>query len=120
VYTLNAWSASQDILTIAELTGISSTLKSWYILAIASIVIAGTSIDMIITLSHQQNTSTTNPEQWNDKASRAAASGVAFGFCSFLAATAWILIQYEIIQVCQIAQGGWTEFGTIIVVVATW
>jgi uncharacterized membrane protein len=134
VYTLNAWSASRDILTIAELTGISSTLKSWYILAIASIVIAGTSIDMMITLSNRYNnndnhnyksttttTTSTDTELWkDDEASRAAALGIAFGVCSFLAATTWILIQYEIIQICQITQGGWTEFGTIVVIVAMW
>jgi len=31
VYTLNEWSDSKDILSIAEITGVSCTLKSWWI-----------------------------------------------------------------------------------------
>ena len=41
VYTLNEWSASKDILSIAELTSISSTLKSWWVLFISSLVVRG-------------------------------------------------------------------------------
>jgi hypothetical protein len=39
VYTLNEWSAAKDILSIAELTGLSVTLKSWWLLCLASIVV---------------------------------------------------------------------------------
>ena len=31
VYTLNEWSDSKDILSVAEITGVSCTLKSWWI-----------------------------------------------------------------------------------------
>lgn len=39
IYTLNEWSASKDILSISELTGISATLKSWWLLFLASLVV---------------------------------------------------------------------------------
>lgn len=39
IYTLNEWSASKDILSIAELTGISATLRSWWLLCLTSLVV---------------------------------------------------------------------------------
>jgi len=42
IYTLNEWSASKDILSIAELTGLSATLKSWWILFLSSLVVRST------------------------------------------------------------------------------
>jgi hypothetical protein len=36
LYTLNEWSKAHDILSVSELTGVSATLKSWYIVALAS------------------------------------------------------------------------------------
>ena len=39
IYTLNEWSASKDILSIAELTGLSATLKSWWLLCLTSLVV---------------------------------------------------------------------------------
>jgi hypothetical protein len=36
LYTLNEWSTAHDILSVSELTGVSATLKSWYIVALAS------------------------------------------------------------------------------------
>lgn len=41
VYTLNEWSASKDILSIQELTGLSATLKSWWVLCLTSMVVSG-------------------------------------------------------------------------------
>jgi hypothetical protein len=39
IYTLNEWSASKDILSISELTGLSATLKSWWVLCLTSMVV---------------------------------------------------------------------------------
>jgi hypothetical protein len=39
IYTLNEWSTSKDLLSIAELTGISATLKSWWLLCLTSLVV---------------------------------------------------------------------------------
>ena len=39
IYTLNEWSASKDILSISELTGLSATLKSWWVLMLTSMVV---------------------------------------------------------------------------------
>lgn len=40
IYTLNQWSASKDILSIAELTSLSATLKSWWVLFLSSLVVS--------------------------------------------------------------------------------
>jgi hypothetical protein len=39
IYTLNEWSASKDILSITELTRLSATLKSWWVLTLTSMVV---------------------------------------------------------------------------------
>ena len=39
IYTLNEWSTSKDILSLAEMTGLSATLKSWWILFLSSLVV---------------------------------------------------------------------------------
>lgn len=48
IYTLNEWSDSKDILSIAEITSISPTLKFWWLLFLAACIVFGSCVDVII------------------------------------------------------------------------
>lgn len=94
LYTLNAWSASKDILSFSELTGVSATLKSWYILWVSSMVVLGTSIQVIAV-------------EPKDADQGDAALGLAVGIASTLLSMGWICVHYNFIEFCY--EGGWTE-----------
>ena len=123
LYTLNKYSEARDILTFAEMTSISATLKSWYILFLASLVTTGTSINMFVVLdSDRDDHSTTFPwvsqESLQHDNSRAAAFGTAFGLSSALISLGYILVHYNLIEFC--VEGGWTELSFIAVAVCMW
>jgi hypothetical protein len=111
IYTLNKWSTAKDILSIQELTGVSATLKSWYIVALASMVVMGTSINMLITLGNYSQT-------LENAQTRAAALGIAFGFCSTVMSVFFILTHYNLIE--WTTEGGWVELVCIMVAVLMW
>ena len=113
VYTLNKWSTSKDILSIAELTGISTTLKSWYVIFISSMVVTGTSINMLVVLSIYESTRFDENEN-----ARAATLGIVFGFCSTIIAVWMILSHYNFIECTN--EGGWFELLLIIVIIFIW
>jgi hypothetical protein len=104
IYTLNEWSASKDILCIAELTGLSATLKSWYLLFLSSIVVLGTSVDLHVTLNEQ-------PQQ-------DAAFGVALGVVSTCVALFFILVHYNFITFVE--EGGWLELSSSFFLIMLW
>ena len=104
IYTLNKWSASKDILSISELTGLSSTLKSWYLVFLSSLVVLGTCVDFH---SHL------------DKESREDASfGVALGTVSLIVAVFFISVHYDFITVCE--EGGWLELSSSFFLIMLW
>ena len=105
VYTLNEWSASKDILSIAELTGVSSTLKGWYVLLLSSLVVLGTSINVIAL-------------QPSDVDQGDAALGLAVGIASSLLSIGWIFVHYNFIEFC--SEGGWTELLFCAAAVLAW
>ena len=104
IYTLNKWSASKDILSISELTGLSSTLKSWYVVFFSSLVVLGTCADFH---SHL------------DKETREDASfGVALGTVSLIVAVFFISVHYDFITVCE--EGGWLELSSSFFLIMLW
>lgn len=103
VYTLNEWSASKDILSIDELTGLSATLKSWYVLFLASLVVTGTSINYMAGFEEHV---------------AQAALGLGMGSVSTLVSFAWILVHYRFITI--IDTGGWIELGCCLLMVVCW
>jgi hypothetical protein len=113
LYTLNEYSEARDILTFAEMTSISATLKSWYILFLASLVATGTSINMYVVLEIDSDESSLE-----DDNSRAAAFGTAFGLASTLISLGFILVHYNLIEFC--VEGGWMELSFIAVAVCIW
>lgn len=106
IYTLNEWSAAKDILSIAELTGLSATLKSWYCVFLSSLVVFGTSINFLV---HEHNSSRGNG---------AAILAVCFGAASIVVAFFWICVHYKFIE--KITQGGWIELGCGVFIVLLW
>eukprot|EP00977_Amphora_coffeiformis_P004467 scaffold961_cov136-Amphora_coffeaeformis.AAC.1 len=105
IQTLNQWSASKDILTIAEITGITETLKSWYVLAFSSIVVTGSTLDF-----------------WF-KATYRYTDDCIFGFClatvSSVLAVGWILTHMNFISCC--AERAWlVEVASAWVVIFLW
>lgn len=104
VYTLNEWSASKDILSIAELTSISSTLKSWWVLWISSLVVLGTCIDLHVRLGSDEVDDT--------------AFGVAMSITSVVVSFFFILVHYDFIPRCE--EGTWFELSSSFFLVLIW
>jgi hypothetical protein len=104
IYALNKWSAEKDILSISELTGISETLKSWYLLFLSSVVVLGTCVNLYVHL---------------DRVSREDAGfGVAVGTVSTIVALFFILVHYDFISTCQ--EGGWLELSSSFFLIMVW
>jgi hypothetical protein len=93
-YTLNEWSGSKDIVTVQELTALSTTLRGWYCLFFSSIVVMGSASDL-----HLQLHSSGPQEQ--------ASFAVALGVISFLVAGMFILAHYRFFSFLPV--GTWTE-----------
>ena len=104
IYTLNEWSTSRDILSLDELTGLSATLPSWYVLMLSSMVVTGSSLDMLIQVLDFDR---------ND-----ALLGMMIGFLSFVVSLAWILAHYNFVT-C-IPHGGWLELLASVAMLTLW
>lgn len=107
VYTWNLWSTKRDFLSIQELTGVSVTLKAWYILFIASLVVSGTTINVAIVDMYGIS--------WDDMDNL---FGISLGLCSSAVSFTFILLHYRLIDVC--AKGGWHEFVAALLMIALW
>jgi hypothetical protein len=107
VYTWNLWSAKRDLLSIQELTGVSVTLKAWYVLFIASLVVTGTTINVATLDMYGYG--------WEDMSNL---FGITLGLFSSAVSFAFILLHYRLIDVC--TKGGWHEFVAALVMIALW
>ena len=114
IYTLNKWSTAKDILSIAELTGISTTLKSWYMIFISSLVVTGTSMNMLVVLSIYDESTQID----ENESARATTLGIVFGLCSTIISVWMILSHYNFIECTN--EGGWFELLLIIVIILIW
>lgn len=106
IYTLDKWSAAKDILSIEEMTGLSATLKSWYVLFLASLVAMGTSCDLHRQISEQH-------KSW-------AAYGIVLGLVSTLMGLFWILVHYRIVDYEYLVSGGWAELSASFCMILLW
>ena len=75
-------------MSIAELTGVSATLKSWYIVLLSSLIVLGTCIDLEVRLDNEDNMDDT-------------AFGIAMGVCTSIVAMFFILVHYDFIPQCE-------------------
>jgi len=104
IYTLNKWSSAKDVLSIGEMTGLSATLKTWYLLFLSSLVVLGTSCDMY---------------RYLYKADRGDASyGVAMGVVSTLVSAFWIFVHYDFFP--RVEEGGWLELSSSFFLILLW
>jgi hypothetical protein len=78
------------------MTGVSATLKSWYILLFSSLVVLGTSANVLALYAGDEST------QQGD-----AALCLAVGIASSILSLGWICVHYKFIRFC--SEGGWTE-----------
>lgn len=113
IYTLNKWSESKDILSIAELTSISATLKSWYMLFLSSIVVFGTCVNILAVVSSPSSSVVSPSNNLGD-----AVYGCIIAFVSTILSLAMIFVHYNFIEFCN--QGGWIEMALCVVLVLLW
>lgn len=133
IYTLEKWSHSKDILSFQELTGLSLTLRSWYILFLSSLILTGTSINLLIILyGNNQSTFETNDYSSSSSSTRSinylaidssspASIGLAFGIISTILSCIFILLHYNLID-CYggCTEGSWWELTASITLVLMW
>ena len=91
INTLNEWSASKDILSIAELTGLSATLKSWYVVFLSSLVVLGTCIDLHIRVADMKLRGDRDD----------TAFGIGLGTVSSIISMFWIFTHYDFVPNCK-------------------
>lgn len=127
IYTLEKWSASKDILSFEELTGLSLTLRSWYILFLSSLVVTGTSINMLATIygddGYADDSSSNSRRTINYLAinsSSPAAFGVAFGIVSTITSIIFILLHYNLIDCYGCTEGSWWELTAAVTLLLMW
>ncbi|KAG7345309.1 hypothetical protein IV203_032840 [Nitzschia inconspicua] len=104
VYTLNGWSTEKDILSIAEMTNISTTLRSWYLHFLSACVVFGSSVhlhSLLYSFDEIQDTS----------------FGVAIGFVSLFFSLFFILVHYNFFP---LEEGGWTELFSSLFLILIW
>jgi hypothetical protein len=104
VYTFNQWSAAHDLLSWAEMTGLSLTLKSWYTCWFSSFVVFLTCVDLHIHLK--------------DIDLDDASFGIALGVVSSLIAGFFILVHYNFIA--SVVEGGWLELSCSFFLILLW
>ncbi|CAB9506164.1 expressed unknown protein [Seminavis robusta] len=106
IYTLDKWSAAKDILSIRELTGISATLRTWYVLFLSSLVTMGTCCDLHVKLATTHRSS--------------AAYGIALGLGSSMVSIFFILVHYRFIDYEFLQVGGWIELSASFFMILLW
>jgi hypothetical protein len=105
-YNLNEWSGSKDIVTIQELTAISTTLRGWYSLFFSGLVVLGSSADLHADMDP------------NSSHAQEASFGVALGLLSMLIAGFYILAHYRFMP--KVKVGGWMELIVTIIMILFW
>jgi hypothetical protein len=108
VYTLNSWSEEKDILSLREMTALSATLSSWYVLMGSSLVVMGTCINILAQIKGKDNITQ-------------ASVGFVIGLGSFVLSLCIILVHLKFfshISCC--STGGMMELGCSSVAVVAW
>lgn len=107
IYTLNEWSTEKDILSIAEITGISTTLRSWYVHFLSSFVVFSACIQLHYNLYAFDEIKDTS-------------FGIAVGFVSLVMSLFYVFVHYDFCTQCQLKEGGWSEFFASLFLILVW
>ena len=105
---LNKWGGEKDILTLHQLTRISITLPSWWIVFWASIVVLGSGADAI-------------DDATRNEVIISCSTAITIGFLSSTISAFFILSHYEFLQCCAacnswLSYGGFLELGCSLLV----
>jgi hypothetical protein len=108
VYTLDRWMCAKDIISIQELTQLSTTLKSWYALFLFSLIVFGSAVSMHVYFHGTQTAAT--------------AFCISIGLVSTAIALFFILVHYKFFTDCctNVKQGGWLELSTAFFLIVSW
>jgi hypothetical protein len=146
VYTLNQWSISKDILSLAEIVSISQTLKYWWLLFLGACIVFGNCVDVIIRYNQPWNSFDDARYVPNPKKSRSwnvflwciiyrldnfciplnvcffvfSSFGLALGLASMAISFLFILIHYDFLSACECEEGGWAELFTSFFLILIW
>jgi hypothetical protein len=94
VHALNWWSGSMDIVTLRELTRLSTTLSGWYALFFSSLVVLGSAGDLYSSLELEKH------KQVSDFT-------IFLGCFSTIVSAYFILVHYRFVKHPKL--GGWAE-----------
>lgn len=111
VYTLNEWSDSKDILSIAEITSVSFTLRYWWIHFVAAFVVFVSSCNLEVQLENM-----ITDDFMGEK--REARFAISMGLLSLIFSSSFILVHYDFIT-C-IEEGGWIELLSTLLLIFMW
>lgn len=106
VYTLDRWSAEKDILSLAEITGLSYTLKAWWVHFLSSCVVFSSSLNLHVRLERYDTNDTS--------------FGIALGLVSMAMAFFFILVHYNFLSRCELEEGGWMELLSSFFLILVW
>ena len=111
IWTLDKWSAAKDIISIHELTRLSSTLPYWHILFLTSVVEMGSAADVFTQFdAFEISSSTEGKKEYS----------IAVGALSILVAAIAILAHYKLICCCEIKPGGILEIVAGVIMCIWW
>lgn len=105
--TLDEWSTEKDYLSWKEMTSISKTDLSWYILFFSSMVVLGTCIDMMINAGYIQNI------DW-------LWVGITFSAVSTVSSICFILFHYKILDCGCKGKLIWAEISFALLLTVMW
>jgi len=99
LYTLDLWSTEKDILSIAEITGVSCTLKSWWIHFLSACVVFSCSINLRVSMGFVSGNIDNHDTSY----------AIILGLVSIAVSIFWIGVHLNFFNMWGIQEGGWFE-----------
>eukprot|EP00536_Pseudo-nitzschia_multiseries_P015009 jgi/Psemu1/246524/estExt_Genewise1.C_8040005 len=109
LYTLDLWSTEKDILSFDEMTGVSCTLKSWWIHFLSACVTFACSINLHVRINFASYESEANTPY-----------AIALGLGSIAVSTFWIAVHLDFFKKWSIHEGGWLELFSSFFLIFLW
>mmetsp|Transcript_28024 Transcript_28024/g.60041 ORF Transcript_28024/g.60041 Transcript_28024/m.60041 type:complete len:378 (+) Transcript_28024:80-1213(+) len=110
LYTLNLWSTEKNILSVDEITGVSFTLKSWWVHFLSACVVFACSINLHVRISFLSSS--------NDAPKTPYA--IVCGLVSIAVSSFWIGVHLNFCNMRGIKEGGWFEIFSTIFLMFMW
>lgn len=109
LYTLNLWSTEKEILSVAEITGVSCTLKSWWAHFLSGCVVFVCGMNF-------------NPRTYVAQYSSDADTPyvITLGLVSIVLSIFWIGVHLNFFSMWRIQEGGWLELLSSFFLIFVW